>query len=223
VTVAMLRIGDIVERTPGPSGNPVWRHTITSILAERKLLYTEYEDGLDSPLPSCISELNMQNILVKPGTRVFRGGCMIWPNKADDQVTDEVSSVSEPVQENKEGEQGGRSMTITPRQRFRLEQWAECGLQIQAMTEKLGEVGIAPGSPIFELFWNTHGLLTDVLEDFIGLDPDEIPQVGSELDYFAHECGFGQKPKTVTVNGESVLLDSVERLIWLLESKEEEQ
>lgn len=53
---------------------------------------------------------------------------------------------------------------------------------------------------------------TKLLHSYIMLLQTFLSDKEEWISYFVYECGFGSKPKTVTVNKKEILIDSVEKL-----------
>lgn len=79
-----------------------------------------------------------------------------------------------------------------------------------ALAAALAPLMIAPESPLREHFYRLADALTAACGALVGDHAEDI-------DYFVFECDYGRKPKEAGSYGDMRLIDSLDRLRWLIE------
>ena len=88
----------------------------------------------------------------------------------------------------------------------------ELDAQEQKFNETLEPLMIAPESPVRFALEKTAELAVAALETIAG---DDFNSIG----WFVYECDFGRKPKQAGFDGNLQLIDSYDKLRWLLDSE----
>ena len=92
-----------------------------------------------------------------------------------------------------------------------LKEWAK---SVQAVDDALDQM-VAVFGGTYEC--NNANAILELVARYTKLAAEKVGDGGDWLNYFRHECGFGDAPKKVTFcDGTSILLDSVDALIEII-------
>ena len=78
------------------------------------------------------------------------------------------------------------------------------------LKEATDRLHIAPESPLLETHWIVEDAFTRALDRLIGDDYDNIS-------WYVYECDYGRSPNEAGKDGDMRLIDSVQKLRWLVE------